>query len=1186
MTFPIPISDDKLDFLVDPSTIYGADVYLLVWSNPIVMQCRVNQTTFDKNFSEVIFDQTDATFNKGVYTDAITGYIAYFSRTNNIRDSYESLRLRKDSTATKLKVEMTSADVQNNDYVFVVKDVQFRKRKPRVGFIDSDISFQLPPPGISGIDTAYFRQLDSQSGQVDIVINPSATAVAAGASISSWALSLDGGTQIAFNSGTGATTIRYDTAGDYMPRWTVTDSNGVTQWFSPHVTIAGDDLSQAVNLNITGMNLSLSIDNGGNASIPFFDGLQNVLPGTFCAIVVKGSLDVGGNNVIFTGNIRKENNNHLLDRLSSDRDIVTFQIQGIPSQMAALKNISWLFQNETSPTTFNHLKTATMWRVVSTYLAFFSTFNNICGLSFDDTSDDFQMKEFVVPQSNYMDAVKSKLMQTNSVFDYSPAGQTKIVRHAFFIDVAARNALPTIANWQKQHYATRGHGGSLWSLERSHILRLGQVTSGGASYNTTTKQVLLLLGYAPSVVAAGGQAGVELNGQILVSDQTEVAAKSELEQRTLDAFSALQDLETFSPQVRGIFATLLSPSAAAWHTHTIDRTDNIRGYVYTQRRSLLTEITINVDLASGRLFARPRFQFEPTRLKYQALIANPPVAKSYNRPVLPTQPSLLNFPELPTLGQPTGALPELDDQPYTPQDTALTTQPTDPLAASYYTETVSGFTILAWTENSLFYATDFGYYPEAGWNASELPLQSGHTIKQAVWDRYFDTKQACYVISNNDDINDPETRVYNNRALPAIAGWSATDLNNMLATMVNATKKNNSIVYGKMETYVPAGGFPIYLLSTPIGGPANSGQGDLIGSDLTASHAGASHAVGVYNSANDWFEDPGENTSTLGGRVCDVEWPIPPGVTITQVRPTFSIRRNVLFGEGEKRYQVEIVHFDDTRTSIIIGDFGGGSSQQTITPDSGTISLTGKKILFHVSADSDIAPYNARMIGLRINGSSAADHAATRFSTDNATSFEAAQDVGLLTLGDGSMTRRIGQEVFASKDGQVRSAILAGLSFGGDADQGTTVGEHAVALLKFDVSDDYILATETKLYRIVDDVRTDITPNDGVSDGIVVNNGSLAMLNTGNNDLWVLADFGATRKVAYTNNLLDSPPTWNFNTDITNSAEWIDVNGASEAPNVQVVVADDSTIKYSVDGAANFLDRTGPASSLKGVEFL
>jgi len=219
---------------------------VLACPNTVIFQAQINQSEFDTSYAELTFDNVSV----GAYTAISEGYTIYVSDTaGDLRNPVFEGRVRSDnsgvvSTASTVNINWTSANLQDDQYIMVVKDVREWFKMPRPRTDGTDIQYKDYDhvyadglrPLVYGLQTVYAAALNG-SGNADFVLEPSGLAVNNGATISSWAWDADGGS---FQSGSASTqnvTIRYTSAGHYMPRVTVTDSNGKTNWFTFHVFV-------------------------------------------------------------------------------------------------------------------------------------------------------------------------------------------------------------------------------------------------------------------------------------------------------------------------------------------------------------------------------------------------------------------------------------------------------------------------------------------------------------------------------------------------------------------------------------------------------------------------------------------------------------------------------------------------------------------------------------------------------------------------------------------------------------------------------------------------------------------------------------------------------------------------------------------------------------------------------------
>ena len=132
---------------------------------------------------------------------------------------------------------------------------------------------------------------------------------------------------------------------------------------------------------------------------------------------------------------------------------------------------------------------------------------------------------------------------------------------------------------------------------------------------------------------------------------------------------------------------------------------------------------------------------------------------------------------------------------------------------------------------------------------------------------------------------------------------------------------------------------------------------------------------------------------------------------------------------------------------------------------------------------------------------------------------------------------------------------------------------------------DIIFATDAAfggitMVKIVDDVASDITPNDGSFDGLVVGRNSIAMSRISDLDIWALMEFNSVPKLAISD---DGGISWGFSAEsFTSGAQHMRVKDTNVD---QLYIADSTVIKYSNTGGVGFQDdRIAPSAFILGVE--
>ncbi|KKM95167.1 hypothetical protein LCGC14_1190930 [marine sediment metagenome] len=839
--------------------------------------------------------------------------------------------------------------------------------------------------------------------------------------------------------------------------------------------------------------------------------------------------------------------------------------------MSNINVVEWKFKDTASPDDFAEIKTLTPWRAMAVYMREMTNINNTHSLEFDDTSDDYQYISYFFQKGKLLDSLRGQMWSINMDFEFTSDGMFKLVRNMRYIPTADRSALTTIADFQFKHYTNTTIDDIMYSLEKDHSYQVGKAIAGNGWYNTTSKKVTFFASISPPVQPARGPEQSATDRQILKADLIRADAETEGKQRVRNDFAAKQFLDTLRMRVAGGMLGKMNPSVSQLYTHTLTVSDGLRRITYTTSdKWLLTSFVLALDNITGQLiFDDATFQIESDDLGFAISIRNPLPLTFYDNPVMMPLPAMPAFDYNPSIDLPTGAV-EGDEQPITQTDT----NPVDGAQDPSTMVALNNSTVVVWSETRAEMTREFGQPAPTWFDITPDALPSGHKIQQFAWNRSEDGGTGGYLIAHNDTIADPDTRVYYRKNVGSMEVWSEAILTNMLATMVNVTGKEAVIVYGKFEQFI-SGAWTLNQLD---------GDGTEFIDSYTGATDSASDAAGTYDAANDRYKGAAGDG---GGVANNAFFNIAPGATVTNATVTVHAGRTGATS-GDRNCRIWHIAPDGTNTSLASANFGSGSYTAgspagTLGMNTGTVSVGEGIIVFHGSMDKPSVA--VRLVDIHIEGSGLADFAGTRFSDDRGKTFEAARNVGSMTLGDGSFTRRKGQRVLAAKDENVKRAPLAGEAFLFNADQGAAgvgAGQFATALKKFGKDDDYLMALDatTGLQKVVNNVLTDITPNDGGNDGFAVSNGALAMTSVDDDFVYFLSSYGGVFKLAYSTDLGSS---WNFNADPTSNANWVDVNPRSTTT---VYIADGATVLRSLDGGPTLTSHTSPISSLKGVAAL
>jgi hypothetical protein len=1151
---------------------------LLVNPNDVVFAAQVNQSTFGVKFASVTFDN----ITTGAITDVFDGFTVYVGDTTDIRKASFVGRARGDGSAgTTLNINETSAAFTDDQFITVVKDVAIREKLGRyvskVMKVDWDITFRQLLPRVTGLKSAYVGILSG--GQVDFTLPAVGKVTTAGASISSWSWDADGGS---FVNGTVSTDaqpdIRYTTAGVYWPRVTVTDNGGRSNWFTMPVFVCSSDLSDSFIVDgLEGIAITANINNGYQMNLAYYSQeMESVADQTFVALWAvddyNGSSTAILDEIAFIGRLRRATTGHSVDNQYGILPNTNFVCDGVLTQMGRLRSPQAAMIQDASPTEFGEIATMTQWRAASYILTEFSTVTNVSSVLFDVEDNTYRNRQDSTDDNSLLVSINNLLSGLNSRLNAAAQGELYAAHNANFQSDAARNALDTITTFTDNDTFSQ-------RINREHVETTGRITAFAGGYNTTDGKLRVLRATAPAIASGEGQGTGTLNGILLDDDQSLDDQKSEIEQIAADALADRNPKDSVTIDILDGY-WFVTPANFQWYGYIGAITENNRDIVYNASdRFLLTSFTLRFNNQLSSWDCQVALTHETQGTDAQVISQVAPGAIPTPLPAIPSLPAYPSFPALDSLYLPTGAT-EDDEPPVKQGDGEIIASPTDPFSSqnkgdgSETTETLTGNVGAIWNANNVWIADNLGQPGLPNWR--EVYNNSGTNIKDF---KFVPSLDKAYVLENSgaDDSNVFKT----DNVRESIITWTSqsTTLDDLEATLLRPAGNTGVIMYGIAPQFSGGPTFTIDLLNS-------NGQGDLVGSSLVPTHSGTvSNFVGVYNSGNDRFDG---GVGSNGGLACNIEWPIPPGVRITDVTFNVSWGNNWLGDTGERRCSIEIFlngasnHRQDQDLPHGLAKPQAGSANVEIP---GTISKSGDVLLLHAAVEDDITTY-LRINSVQIKGTALADYSATRFSDDSGDTFDPLVAVGLMSLGDGSFDTRNALRVLASREVSVRRAATAGALYTTNADQGSTTPQWAKAIWLFGggSDDNYLVALNSSvgLYKIWNNVRTNITPNDGANDGFALGPNSICMSQSSDEHAWFIGDFGGTTKLAYTSNLQDVTPTWTFSAQAFTAAA-IHIRVKSTRTDV-VMVAQNDTFHVSIDGGVSFSQKTIPATGIIGVE--
>lgn len=652
MPFDSVLTSGQLDSLRGTSSVakrFEAMTFLSVCPATNVYTGRINQATINGPVPELITDG-----GSGTIGNVRAGMRVLFSHTSDRDDYYLSTFVRPGTTATLLKFNPSGqVGFVDNDYYFIVNDFPPEVIYPRsiqdVPVPGWDLAWRNLRPIITNLPSVVAGYVSVST--LSKAFAPTVQAAADGATISTYLWEVPSG--VAFTSGSSSTqnvTLAFDAGASYWVHFTATDSNGVSSTFHIHIW-AHNDAYLPELLQIGSWQLECSVPSevtqgagtGFNGRISAFAGADSLLDKTLVCIWQKAKYNgtetnIGSSgNILFTGRFRDEDNSTNYDDFTGQQDgEVSFTLEGPLAQIVQRFTLLEVLDNP-SPDDWNQVDDLTMWRAIRLCADEYSTLTSLCSFGFDSIAETFRVPGRVTQGGDLLNCLADFAMQTNAVVQANAAGQIEVARRGVMLESSDRNALPTIADFDKRDYRR------ILSLNRDYAQQVGVLFGDGGSYNTAS-------GFSTpyDVQAPAGQPGIgpndgQLPRQVLAADATIADQRLELERRAGHGLAAQQ-----APIVlRVVMADGyhgLTPAVNQWYTWTLAASETTRGRVYTTAtRWWLRGVRLSGDPETGEIEAECEFVQETSGTAGQII----------DHPVLDLGPypgtlgELLDLPSLP-----------------------------------------------------------------------------------------------------------------------------------------------------------------------------------------------------------------------------------------------------------------------------------------------------------------------------------------------------------------------------------------------------------------------------------------------------------------------------------------------------------------------------------------------------------
>lgn len=778
---------------------YQAAHNISLYSNRVVFSCQCfTDLTSAINYAAFGWHNTLA----GASSAVEVGQTILVSLTNDITQWTWRLRVRLTPTNTgsggTISCNETDAHIPLNAYLFFIDTFEVwdclsrpTLATPPVQLEDFEQAYQNLLPSITGLSYQYAGEADASSGKLRVVLAMTGTAMASGATISSWLVTPRAGQATLISGSYSSATVTFDLDPSTMTTWgetwftvALTDSNGNV--LTRHSGVKITNNSHPPDVGFENIDLTNDLQRGWSAKLPAFQGVNSVLAWTLG--VVWRSEEVYGttagalgatSNIDFVGYLIKDNPTAAGDPTYTVISQTTFDMVDVAARLANIEmQLIGMFL-DVSPVLWDHITNLTVRRGIWHVLTRHSTAVFLVDVQFDTLlSDDSYLFPILSTQGQNSLAVCNGIAaQVNAALEFGPDGTIIVTRDARFLTAAQRNALVTVASFNAQGASDDC---TVLNVQRSYEPVIG-VLDGNGAISDTNSNVQVFQSRSPGAAQGMAQGTATLANQILIASQTAAAAQAELNQRNGNQYEILNSQETITLDFPDGYNFFIA-SHGQWYTlnATVDMVgpNGVQRITYTTAvRWLLEQVHYALSPATGE--RKPQ-----VTLRRETRIGDPGFTVQ-----IPPQPSasLLPFSFTPI------AFPGFDFMLTPPE--GITAPPALPVPTAP-AASGGGTPALLWTTTRLFLSFNYAHLASPAYADITPSTLGAFTIREAIVDLLGTTLGAVPVYCLASDGTNSAVW-YCANAAQAVPVWTQGALISGVYTIVRLTKTAGAIlVYG------------------------------------------------------------------------------------------------------------------------------------------------------------------------------------------------------------------------------------------------------------------------------------------------------------------------------------------------------------------------------------------------------
>lgn len=658
MIFPEPVSGG--DITRARTSEYWSRTFVAINDNEIVFRAQVATAVADTIILNITYDNVDI----GAFGDVIPGMTVFISPTTSPRDAIYRGRVADDLTSDTLPIDENATTLEVGYYLIVIADAELKKVVRRGDLRDGRFAWTDLPPMIAGLPGCIVLYDSNADGTVTVTPSQTGVPVADGATIVSWAWTITGGgTSSISNPAIAHPLLTFEAGYHYLVSVVVEDSNGTTHRQFMHVYAITRTFTAPVVLPVVTGNYGNDLDNGFNASLTAYGGVDTQIDASHVAVfkIERWGDNTSApvvSNLRFTGRLRNESIQTSGSAEAGQLQQVSFTAEGLTAQMSHLSSPNDIVRNVAAPDEFGEITDPTVYRMLVYYLSTYSTLLSLGGFTAGNnlTLDWSVGGEPVSIDGGYIkDVLVSVGERIHAMPNYAPDGSIHIEQLASYRQ--DRTGIPTIMDFALTDLRD-------YTLDRDTSRTTAQVTAYGGAYDATAGVFVLYTASAPSVPYGDGEVR-ESNRELLTTDATTTEAIDELKNRCGNDFAYNNSKPLLHLLLRDCWNWLMA-SGYLRYTATLPASSNSRGIAYTNEdfwQLQAVNVQVNpdgTDEVTGDLVAETEFTDAQSIASQLPDNAEPP------NPVFPVLSDYPAFPDSSVWGYPTDDPGEGELQPIDP----------------------------------------------------------------------------------------------------------------------------------------------------------------------------------------------------------------------------------------------------------------------------------------------------------------------------------------------------------------------------------------------------------------------------------------------------------------------------------------------------------------------------------------